>query len=185
MLLRIPERSSITGAISSDCLLSYPGHSLWRGGSYSSTEMQSVYSTAPPLYAPCFPAQRVIWFGHMVWICHGNFSITVFFLNLINWRHPKRWVALASWLKFLILAVDLRGSSVRYLVKRNVDPALGLFTLLQIHYCTSCRLWCYMRTINFFLNLLSFKTPIRQNSVDFMSWRYIFIILQRLVFEVQ
>ena len=43
--LRIPQRSSITGTSPSDSLVSYPGHSLW--GSYSSVEMQSVYSTAP------------------------------------------------------------------------------------------------------------------------------------------
>ena len=29
-----------------NCLVSYPGHSLW-GGSYPSAEKQSVYSTAP------------------------------------------------------------------------------------------------------------------------------------------
>ena len=38
--------SSITGALPSDCLVSYPGH-LLVVGSYLSAEMQSVYSTAP------------------------------------------------------------------------------------------------------------------------------------------
>ena len=37
---------SITGTSPSDCLASYPGHSLG-AGSYSSAEVQSVYSTAP------------------------------------------------------------------------------------------------------------------------------------------
>ena len=42
-VLRIPQSSSITGTSSSDCLVSYPGHSLeW---SYPSVEVQSVYST--------------------------------------------------------------------------------------------------------------------------------------------
>ena len=40
----IPQSSSITGALPSDCLISYPGHSL--GKSYPSTEMQLVYSVA-------------------------------------------------------------------------------------------------------------------------------------------
>ena len=40
----IPQSSSITGATSSDCLGSYPWQSLRE--SYSSTEMQSVHSTA-------------------------------------------------------------------------------------------------------------------------------------------
>ena len=43
----IPQSSSITGASLSDCLVSYPGHSL-RGGLSTTAEAQSVYSTAPP-----------------------------------------------------------------------------------------------------------------------------------------
>ena len=45
-LLYILEISK-TGASPSDCLMSYPEHSLLGGGSYSSAEMQSAYSTAP------------------------------------------------------------------------------------------------------------------------------------------
>ena len=44
-VLWIPQSSSITGASTSDYLMSYPGLSL--GMCYSSEEMQSVYSTAP------------------------------------------------------------------------------------------------------------------------------------------
>ena len=47
--LYIPQISSITGASWSDCLVSYPGHSLER--SYSSAEIQSVYSMAPAKWA--------------------------------------------------------------------------------------------------------------------------------------
>ena len=43
-VLRIPQSSSITGALRSDCPVTYPGHSLW--GSYPSAEKQSVFSTA-------------------------------------------------------------------------------------------------------------------------------------------
>ena len=50
-VLRIPQSSSITGTSPSDCLASYLGHSLLRGGSYPSVEMQSVYSTAPADWA--------------------------------------------------------------------------------------------------------------------------------------
>ena len=64
-VLCIPQSSSITGATSSDCLMSYVGHSLEESienqsvyseapadcvtlrDSYPSTEMQSVYSAAP------------------------------------------------------------------------------------------------------------------------------------------
>ena len=40
----IPQSSRITGASPSDCLVSYPGHSL--GESYPSAEIQLVYSIA-------------------------------------------------------------------------------------------------------------------------------------------
>ena len=43
--LCILQSSSITGTSKSDCLVSYPEHSL--GVSYPSVEMQSVYSAAP------------------------------------------------------------------------------------------------------------------------------------------
>ena len=44
-VLRIPQSSRITGTLTSDCLVSYLGHSLEK--SYPSAEMQSVYSAAP------------------------------------------------------------------------------------------------------------------------------------------
>ena len=50
---RIPQGPSITGISPSDCLVSYPGHSLeW--GSYPSAEVQLVYSTAPANWANQF-----------------------------------------------------------------------------------------------------------------------------------
>ena len=49
-VLRIPQSSSIAGTSPSDCLVSYPEHSLG-GGSYPSAEKQSVYSTAPADWA--------------------------------------------------------------------------------------------------------------------------------------
>ena len=48
-VLRIPQSSGITEASLSDCLMSYPGHSL--GESYSSAEKQSVYSAGPADWA--------------------------------------------------------------------------------------------------------------------------------------
>ena len=44
-VLSIPQRSSITEALPSDRLVSYPGNSL--GKSYPSAEMQSVYFVSP------------------------------------------------------------------------------------------------------------------------------------------
>ena len=48
-VLCIPKRSSCTDASPSDCLVTYPGHSL--EVSYPFAEMQSVYSTAPADWA--------------------------------------------------------------------------------------------------------------------------------------
>ena len=48
-VLHIPYSSSITEASPSDCLVSYPEHSL--GKSYPLAEMQSVYSSAPADWA--------------------------------------------------------------------------------------------------------------------------------------
>ena len=59
-VLRIPQSSSITGTSPSDCLVSYPGHSL--RGSYPSTEAQSVYSTAPIDWA-IFCLVGCVWHG--------------------------------------------------------------------------------------------------------------------------
>ena len=44
-VLCIPQSSSITGISSSNCLVSYPGHSLGWRESYSFEKMLSVYST--------------------------------------------------------------------------------------------------------------------------------------------
>ena len=49
--LHIPQSSSITGTLPSDCLVSYPERSL-QGVSYPTPEeKQSVYSTAPADWA--------------------------------------------------------------------------------------------------------------------------------------
>ena len=50
-VLHIPQSPSITRTSQSDCLVSYPGHSFGMGGSFSSAEVQSVYSTAPADWA--------------------------------------------------------------------------------------------------------------------------------------
>ena len=47
-ILYIPQSSSITGASSSDCSVSYPGHLLGGVLPYPSVEMQLVYPTALP-----------------------------------------------------------------------------------------------------------------------------------------
>ena len=48
-ILCISQSSNMTGTSPSDCLVSYPGHSLRE--SYPSAEMKSVYSIAPANWA--------------------------------------------------------------------------------------------------------------------------------------
>ena len=54
---RIPQSSSITGSSSSDCLVSYPGHSFRE--SYLSAEVQLVYSSGSAEWA----TQTHVWGG--------------------------------------------------------------------------------------------------------------------------
>ena len=56
-MLRIPQNPSITGTSPSDCLVSYPGHSLG-DGSYPSAEVQSVYSTAQAEWTKTFSKSK-------------------------------------------------------------------------------------------------------------------------------
>ena len=50
-VLHIPQSLIITGTSLSNCLMSYPGHSLERGVSYPSAEVQLMHSTAPADWA--------------------------------------------------------------------------------------------------------------------------------------
>ena len=68
-VLLIPQSSSITGTLPSDCLVSYPGHSL--GESYPSAEKQSVYSTALANWA------KEAWLSHKLYIHICIFCVVV------------------------------------------------------------------------------------------------------------
>ena len=48
-VLHIPQTSSITGTSPSDCLVSYPGHSLGGWGSYPSAKVQSMFIQPQPI----------------------------------------------------------------------------------------------------------------------------------------
>ena len=73
-ILSILQSSSITGASPSNCLMSYPGHSL--RVSYSCAEMQLVYSTAP--------ANWVIYKARWVNCCH--FKLMILLMYFICFR---------------------------------------------------------------------------------------------------
>ena len=60
------------------------------------------------------------------------------YFYLINRRHPYKWIAVVSWLNYLILAVDPCGSSAQHQVKSAVDSS----ALLHIHNAASHLLVC-------------------------------------------
>ena len=88
------QSSSINGVSPSDCLMSYPGHSLG-GRSYSSAEIESVYFTAPANWATFLlikiERNRLTWFdcintGTQILIHTHKFDFKIFcnvlFLNI-------------------------------------------------------------------------------------------------------
>ena len=95
-VLRSPQSSSITGASPSDCLMSYPGHSLGRG-SYPSAEMQSVYSTTPANWtAECMHIMVC------AWLCaYVNILLCVCVCVCILWFVCER-VFIIEFLKFCV-----------------------------------------------------------------------------------
>ena len=74
-ILSIPQSSSTTGTPPSDCVVSYPGHSL---GGYPSAEMQSVYSTAPAVRAS---KEYLKPYNYMQIICSKNSNTLCSFNN--------------------------------------------------------------------------------------------------------
>ena len=63
------------------------------------------------------------------------------YFYLINKRNPYRWVSVVYWLNYLILAVDLRGSTMQHQVKRAVGLRLGFSCLHNIHHAASHGFW--------------------------------------------
>ena len=68
----------------------------------------------------CLPAWRDIQFKLESWR-----SFLSCFFYLINRHHPYRWVTVVTWLNYLILTVDLWGSSIKHLLK-NCWPKLWI-----------------------------------------------------------
>ena len=76
---------------------------------FSKTDARALTSVER---APFLPAQRAMRFGRMAWVRIMIINQWLYFY-LINRRHPYIWVAVVSWLNYLILAVDLCGSSAQ------------------------------------------------------------------------
>ena len=62
-VLHILQSPSIIGSLSSDCFVSYPGHSLLRG--YPSAEVQSLYSTSPADQEKNFCIGSRVWYKRL------------------------------------------------------------------------------------------------------------------------
>ena len=96
---------------------------------FSNTWVRALTSVE---HAPCLPMQRVMQFGHMVWIRVLVIFCWLFLCFFINRHHSYRLVAVVSWLNYLILAIDLWSSFAQHLVKVTGDPTLNSSTLLNI-----------------------------------------------------
>ena len=91
-VVHIPQSSSITGASPSDCLELYLGHSLVGRESYSSADIQLVFSTAQAIWAgnmiillnKQWNKQTVIFQTIQFSLCHLfslNLNVRLFYLN--------------------------------------------------------------------------------------------------------
>ena len=99
-VLHIPQSSIITGTSPSDCLVSYPRHSL--GGSYPSTEVQSVYSIAPADWASQW-SRRLMFNPRSRWTTDSNYGtwcLLAYHFKVISkvrvkgkWSNPGKGVA--------------------------------------------------------------------------------------------
>ena len=95
---------------------------LRKFGMNSVANFLNIGARAPILaeYASCWPAWREIQFGHLVWIW---VMVIIHWLFFLLTKHLSyRRVAVVSWINYLILVVDLRGSSIQYQVNHAIDP---------------------------------------------------------------
>ena len=88
-LLCIAQSSSITGTSPSDCLVSYPGHSLgWR---YQSAEVQSVYFITPGTNLYLFDFVSTGW---------NNLNVYIIFYIHIYYRFEMKFFIILNLLIF-------------------------------------------------------------------------------------
>ena len=114
-VLRFPQSSSITGASSSDYLMSYPGYSLG-GVSYPSAEVQSVYSTAP-----------ADWAVHVIIIilsCHQHGYHWIFLVT-----SPYRSIGPQGYTQYLYKAAVCRFELVALHLLGHVKGSIGVHHL--------------------------------------------------------
>ena len=125
-----PQNSSITEASPSDCLASYPGHSL--GKSYSSTEKQLMYSTAPTNWD-----RRKIVFK-IVDILQNWMKIIFWYPRVLNWSfcdfcYHKHLVVNCTFGKYVMHGWICFKLAVTVLVKYLTRVFVYLHIYVAIH----------------------------------------------------
>ena len=120
-VLHIPQRSSITGTLPSDCLVSYPGHLL--GVPYPSAEMQSVYSTALP----------TSWLGKICLegdILYVTKSKSMKFIGIEKFLIFPKWSLLNyKYILVCYIVKNIVNTFVRYQVSYLISPVYYWFCL--------------------------------------------------------
>ena len=187
----IPQSSSITGALPSDYLLSYPGHSLEVvGGSCPSAEIQWVFSIAPPKWAGKICDVFSAWNGSLkrkilffVWVGFLLLSITQITekmqsINEIKWK----WK-----LNYLTLENHMLG--LYFMVEEHSFLKLVIYVYIYIYICVCvCVCVCtyiYVCMCNYIYIYFFFVGPKRERNIlkwvgpwrDFYFFRiYLFIL---------
>ena len=124
---------------------------LSSGTDFSNTESSNPISTE---CTHCWPAWRAMWFRHLVIM--EIFLRLHFFLT--NRRHPYRWVAVVSWLNYLILIIHQSGSSLCIWIHPRC------FTSTMLHPMVFNDIHTYDTYNNLLLqNLLSSDMPRKDN----------------------
>ena len=119
----------------------------------------------------------MIQLGCIVWI--SNPSVTFFFINR---HHPCGWIAVVFWLNYLIVAIDLWGSSTQYFGKCTVNSSLDSFTLLHIHHAASHGFHCHALVWLIKCFLLLDNPVVSQGRITEWLQRQHFLILRGLRF---
>ena len=120
------------------CYLHWSNWSNWSNFCFCDWFFLTLGVSAPTSaeLTPCLPVWRAMQFGHVV----GIRIMVIFqwlYFSLINRCHPYRWVVVVSWPKYLILAIDLWGSTAQQQVKCTIDPTLHSSGLLHIYHAAS------------------------------------------------
>ena len=127
-VLRILQSSSITGTLTSDCFVSYPGHLL--GGSYLSAAMQSVYSAVLADWWEVYPFAEVQ---------------SVYSTAPAAWARQRKWDdKISEMYKKNFCCSDIHITRVSICGYVRVCAWVGVHILEHVFFCSCLRIFVWM-----------------------------------------